>query len=167
MRTLRVLTCSTVLLLVSCSVAPSMNRPATGLASRDLSRDQVAIAGVTIDADERTVLKAFGQPIEVQAERDGITEQPARRLIYEGLVVYLVEGKVHNLKCSVPAFATADGVRVGDPVTKVLGVYGGGERYRAEKGEILRYRLAGRDVYLVFHLLADRVSMVELWFDHT
>ncbi|TAM55447.1 MAG: hypothetical protein EPN53_02875 [Acidobacteria bacterium] len=144
-----------------------MKLPATGLASRELSRDQGAIAGVTINASEQTVLKALGQPVEVQAERDGITEQRARRLIYEGLVVYLVEDKVQNLKCSAPAFATADGVRVGDPVAKLLAVYGGGERYRVEKGEILRYRLSGSDVYLVFHLLADRVTMVELWFDYT
>jgi hypothetical protein len=153
--------------LVACSAARPTPPSTAGLALTGLSEGRVAVAGVTINSDERSVVRALGEPSEVRPQRDGITDEPAKLLTYPEVVVYLVSGRVYNLKCSSPAYSTTDGVRVGDGVEKVLRIYGVGERYASDHGEIVRYQLAGSDVYLVFHVVAGRVSMVELWFDYT
>ena len=156
-----------LLSLVACSAARPVPSSTSGPKATGLSEARVAVAGVAIMSDEQSVVRAFGERSEVQPQRDGITDEPAKLLSYPGVVVYLVNGRVYNLKCSSPTYSTTDGVKVGDGVERVLRVYGVGERYASDHGEIVRYPLPGRDVYLVFHVAAGRVSMVELWFDYT
>jgi hypothetical protein len=152
---------------LACGTSVTRHEPGGISTLVTIRRNQLAIAGVSIGSPEKDVLRAFGRPMEAHEEPDGITDQPSRLLSYQGVEVYLVLGKVYNLRCSTPLYSTHNGVRVGDPVEKVELIYGPGERYAADGGDLIRFTVSGTDTYLIFHVRDSRVSEIELWFDYT
>ena len=92
---------------------------------------RVGIGGITLGMTEAEVRTILGQPIK--QEKDvyiPIAGDYSRTLRYAGLNIDLLEdprdGKfyVYQLEATTPEYATIDGVRVGDPVEKVMAIYG-------------------------------------------
>jgi hypothetical protein len=92
---------------------------------------RVGIGGITLGMTEAEVRTILGQPIK--QEKDvylPIAGDYSRTLRYAGLSIDLLEdsrdGKfyVYQLEATTPEYATIDGIRVGDPVEKVMATYG-------------------------------------------
>jgi hypothetical protein len=154
---------------LSCNTTVGEQNQSTSLPQGEISASRFSISGVSIGSTKRRVLRAFGEPARL--DNPGLsdfTDLPQQVLHYGGIEILMEGDEVYRLECSSPAFATRDGVRVGDSVARVERIYGRGERYVTYPGEeYLRYNVAHTDTYLLFQIAQDRVEKIILGFDFT
>ena len=91
--------------------------PLVGLAQRpkELADSDLVVAGLPFHADTAAVRAHLGEP----------TSRKEARWTYRGLVIYFdQQGRLHQAHLTSPRYATARGLRVGEPVDRVTPLYG-------------------------------------------
>ena len=107
----------------------------------------------------------LGKPITgSKPESSEVLSEPLRKLSYHDLVVELVGRRVSAVTCLGPSCATTDGIRVGDPQSKVERTLGPGRR--APEG-LLTYLARGSDCRMTFALYRDTVGTFKLSCDES
>lgn len=127
-----------------------------------------AINGITIATKERDIVSRLGKPKSVETGYSEVLSKPTKYLHYDGLKVYVIEGSIYNLSCTSKKCQTDRGVKVGDRKSKVIEVYGPGNKpYAGAERDTLNYPLRGYDSYLFFRFQDDVVMEIEFWVDFT
>ena len=126
---------------------------------------RLAIARIAPGQDESRVRSLLGKPLaESEPESSEVLSEPLRKLSYPDLIVELVGRRVSAVTCLGAACATADGIRVGDPRSKVETTYGHG---RESPEGMLTYRGRGSDCGITFSLYRDTIGAFKLWCDES
>ena len=127
-----------------------------------------AINGITIATKERDIMSRLGKPKSVESGYSEVLSKPSKYLHYDGLKIYVIEGSIYNLSCTTRRCQTDRGVKVGDRKSKVIEVYGPGNKpYAGSERDTLNYPLRGYDSYLFFIFQNDVVTEIEFWVDFT
>ena len=160
--------------MVLTASACTVSRPSTPAGAADavrqsgrIVRTQLMVGGGSLGDNQVAIQRAFGEPLRTNEVVDGITNEPAKELFFNGVEVYLHKDEVYNLKCTTPVYTTPDGARVGQRLEDVISIYGPGEKMEDGGETLVRYNVTGTDTYLLFHARNDFVVMIELWFDYT
>src|SRR5881628_1773790 len=132
------------------ATAPGHAADSAPVSSIDDAR--LAIAGIAPGQDES------------QPESSEVLSEPLRKLSYLDLIVELVGRRVSAVTCLGPACATPDGIRVGDPRSKIETTYGHG---RQSPEGMLTYRGRGSDCGMTFSLYRDTIGTFKLWCDES
>jgi hypothetical protein len=79
------------------------------------------------------VKAAMGKPLSVAEEKaDGVCHwQTGSTLTYRNLLIFIADGVVDSITTTSKTYATKEGIRVGDPITKAQKIYSskfGGEQ---------------------------------------
>ena len=150
--------------------ADSSQVPASGHAAdsapvSSIDDARLAIAGIAPGQDESRVRALLGKPLtESEPESSEVLSEPLRKLSYPDLLVELVGRRVSAVTCLGSACATPDGIRVGDPRSKIETTYGHG---RQSPEGMLTYRGRGSDCGMTFSLYRDTVGTFKLWCDES
>lgn len=127
-----------------------------------------AINGITIASKEREIVSRLGKPKSVENGYSEVLSKPSKDLHYDGIKIYVINGSIYNLSCTAKRCRTDRGVKVGDRKTKVIEVYGlGNKPYAGAERDTLSYPLRGYDSYLFFIFQNDVVTEIEFWVDYT
>ncbi len=161
---------SLVLSTTACDDAGVRERAEAARAEREaisISPEQGRINGLQIGSGESEVVAAFGKPARIQEGFSEVEGKPARTLYYDGIEIFLVGGEIYGLECRSPVCVTRDGIRLGDPSTKVVAALGPGRAGKRDDGtEILRYPVSDADVALIVDLRDNTVVALTLFFDY-
>ena len=135
---------------------------------RRISVEQFGIGGATLGADQvQELISAFGEPIEIRSEETEAGPDTAKTYIFEGVEAYTQDDEVLNIECTNPAYTTPDGAKVGDTVDTVFKIYGSTDVRDRGDGGLIGYSVGETSAALLFHIIDDRVSKIELWLDYT
>ena len=145
------------------ATAPGHATDSAPVSSIDDAR--LTIAGIAPGQDESRVRSLLGTPLtESEPESSEVLSQPLRKLSYPDLIVELVGRRVSAVTCLGPACATPDGIRVGDPRSKIEITYGHG---RQSPEGLLTYRDRSSDCGMTFSLYRDTIGTFKLWCDES
>jgi hypothetical protein len=108
---------------------------------REIDVSKISIGKIKIKMNTSTVTKILGQPSRKQVEYDDVCYSSyITTLNYKQLEVGAFGqniGLVYNIKTTNPAYATSEGVKVGDPISKAKKAYA---KYQSQQdSEALRY----------------------------
>lgn len=141
--------------------SPSIRRPPTRLVY-----DNVGLAGIKLSMSEKQVTRLLGQPLQIKKGYEAIAGQ-TRTLVYPGLTVGLLEDvnatgrySVYKLDATSSRYATLQGVKVGDPVSKVFAIYGQPEGGNQASDSISYPVQSESPVYFNFKLKNGRVEKI-------
>ena len=82
------------------------------------------IAGLDDDADSADVVRALGKPDSIVRVEVAHGEAEMANFFYRDIRVSFTNGGFFGVTLRGPRFVTARGVRVGDPVDKIVRLYG-------------------------------------------
>ena len=125
------------------------------------------IGGITIGASLKEVHAAFGQPKKSEAApfpafcKDRLAED------YGGVKAVFCNGRLLHLSCFAKGFKTPSGIEVGMGQAEVLKKQGNTIVRESDGGQVIRYRAASPDKFLIIHFKNGRVVEIELWFGQT
>jgi hypothetical protein len=95
--------------------------------AREIDVSKILIGKIKIKMNTQTVTKILGQPKQKRVEYDDVCYSSyITTLNYKQLEVGAFgqnSGLVYNIKTTNPAYATSEGVRVGDPISKAKKAY--------------------------------------------
>lgn len=97
---------------------------------------ELAIAGVSIDADEAMVLKTLGRPVKITDNGEYLSVQ----WDYPGLTIWFDEDhRVGEIISISPKHCTASGICPGATLSQVQSMYGSPLTATREEGEFMEY----------------------------
>jgi len=97
---------------------------------------ELAIAGISLDADEAVVLRTLGQPIRATDTGDFLNIQ----LDYPGLTIWLGEGRrVGEILSTSPKHCTTGGICPGMTLSQVQSMHGSPLVATREDGQFMEY----------------------------
>ena len=131
-----------------------------------VSASQCSIERVSIGSHKVEVTNAFGKPLVEYDAPDGVTGRTGTDMIFEGVRVYLLDGRLVNLQCMTRKYSSADGLRVGDTVDKALAIYGIGAVATCAVETSFTYPIPDSKNYLVLHFSKEVLFKIELWCDY-
>lgn len=133
-----------------------------------LNPGTTAINGITIVSTEREIVSRLGTPQSVKSGYSEVLAKPSKKFHYDGITIDVIGGDIYKLSCAARRCLTDRGVKVGDRKSKVIRVYGAGDRPSAgAERDTLIYPLRGYDSYLSFVFQNGVVTAIELWVDYT
>jgi hypothetical protein len=132
-----------------------------------ISVSDFAIAGISSDATIEVVDAVFGRRLPLNCEPKPTFCTQECGASYKGVEAYYCDGKLVNLLCKTPKYKTPKGLHVGMTAIDVFKLQGITEQRTVEGGELLIYRVTGRDASLLLHLRGAKVTAIELWVDFT
>ena len=113
--------------------------------TRGIAYNRLQIGGVNLSMSEAQVRKVLGQPREIKNGYMAVAGK-TRTLRYPGLTINLLEdGKptnnffVYEIEADISRYATKDGVKVGDRISKVMSIYGRTELSETDSATTLSY----------------------------
>lgn len=128
--------------------------------------NNVGLAGIKLSMSESQVKRLLGQPLQIKKGYEAIAGQ-TRTLVYPGLTVGLLEDvnatgrySVYQLDATSARYATLQGVKVGDSVSKVFAIYGQPERGNQASDSISYPVQSESPVYFNFKLRNGRVEKI-------
>ncbi|MBE9228792.1 hypothetical protein IQ264_25605 [Phormidium sp. LEGE 05292] len=129
---------------------------------RGIAYKRLQIGGVNLSMSEVQVRKVLGQPRKIKNGYMGVAGK-TRTLQYPGITVKLLEGSkptdnfsVYEIEADSSRYATKDGVKVGDRVSKVMSIYG-----KIDSATTLNYRVnSSSPTYFVFTIQNGKVTKI-------
>jgi hypothetical protein len=122
------------------------------------------INGITITSTESKIIGRLGKPKSVENSYDEPMTKPSKTLRYDGMKIYVIEGKIYNLSCTGKKCQTERGVKIGDSNAKVVKIYGPGNSYSKDT---LSYTLKGTDSHLIFKFKDGITTEIMFWVNYT
>lgn len=135
--------------------------------SRQIAYSRLEIGGVKLSMSEVQVKKVLGKPLEIKNSYEAVAGK-TRILRYSGITVKLLEDvdqtgsfSVYEIKAESSQYATRDGVKVGDSISKVIRVYGRPESEEVNALTTLSYPVNYiSPAYFVFTLQNGKVKTI-------
>lgn len=135
--------------------------------SRGIAYNRLQIGGVKLSMSEAQVRKVLGQPREIKNGYMGVAGK-TRTLRYAGLTIKLLEGGessnnffVYEIEANSSRYATKDGAKVGDRVSKVMRIYGRTELSETDSATTLSYSVnSSSPAYFNFTIQNGKVKKI-------
>ena len=135
--------------------------------TRGIAYNRLQIGGVNLSMSEVQVRKVLGQPREIKNGYMGIAGK-TRTLRYPGLTINLLERDkstnnffVYEIEADSSRYATKDGVKIGDRISKVTNIYGRTELSETDSATTLNYTVNSTSpAYFVFTIQNGKVKKI-------
>lgn len=137
-------------------------------ATSTVDTGRAAVAGVTLDLSRREVLRVLGRPIRRSGpEFDDLIGDSIRVWVYPAGRFVFYGDRLQEVHCTGRTCATRDGVRVGDPLARVIEVYGRPETSGGNGEDTYWYEIGHSDCSMSFVVRKGVIVEIRLDCDYT
>jgi hypothetical protein len=110
---------NTAFVLSSSFVISKADKPSIDVA-------KVSIGSLKLGMTEKQIIRLLGKPSSITKEKSDNTcyWSTSTSIKYQNLDIFIADGSLDNISTTSKSYATKEGVRVGDPISKAKKIYG-------------------------------------------
>jgi hypothetical protein len=123
-----------------------------------------SLGDIAIGMNQSQVMKLLGKPRRIITTYDGCVQENFRTFVYKQLEVVIQTDRVLALRTSSPRYATSQGIKVGDSISKVKSTYDQIFTPLSNSASSFSYEIGGR--LLTFGYRNNKITTIEIFQDN-